>query len=422
MSIDFTTEQISLISEACDWFRRNDSEQIFQYSAPAGAGKSTVMHAIIDALGLDEGEVAPMAYTGAATTIMRINGFTNACTIHSWLYTPVEQTITDPKTNQVKKTVKYVFRGIPSSVYKLICIDEGSMVPLHMKPDLLRNGIKILVCGDLNQLPPVKDKPAFLADGKIRFLTRIMRQSEGSAIVEFSQRILHGKDLPPGNYGDLTVLPANIFKYYEKEMIPNMDIVICGLNKTRDFYNNYIRKDILHKGDSPLPTLGEKVICRKNNWEIETDGINLTNGLSGTVMNMPSIREYHSGSLFTIDFAPDLFPDVVFRNIDCDFKYFTANTKMRYSMKEFGNPNYRPDGEKFEFSYAITTHLSQGSQFYSGIYLQEYFGGGPEMRKHLNYTGITRFRSKCVYVTPPIGVYIPIKKAVVSFNGKMVLE
>ena len=213
---------------------------------------------------------------------------------------------------------------------------------------------------------------------------------------------------------------ADIIKIY-KEQAEKYNLYF-GVYTGQYFYNTYISKDILHKGASPLPTLGEKVICRKNNWEIETDGINLTNGLSGTVMNMPSIREYHSGSLFTIDFAPDLFPDVVFRDIDCDFKYFTANTKMRYSMKEFGNPNYRPDGEKFEFSYAITTHLSQGSQFYSGIYLQEYFGGGPEMRKHLNYTGITRFRSKCVYVTPPIGVYIPIKKAVVSFNGKMVLE
>ena len=422
MSIDFTTEQIQLISDACKWFNHNDSEQIFQYSAPAGAGKSTAMHAIIDALGLSQEQVAPMAYTGAATTIMRINGFSNACTIHSWLYMPVEKIEEDPVTKKLKKSIKYVFRGISKAQYKLICIDEGSMVPLHMNGDLLRNGIKVLVCGDLNQLPPVKDKPAFLVDGKVRFLTRIMRQSEGSAIVEFSQRILHNQDLPPGNYGDLTVIPANIFKQYEQQMIPQMDIVICGLNKTRDFYNSYIRENILKKGNSPLPTLGEKVICRKNNWEVECDGVNLTNGLSGTIMNMPSIHDYHSGSLFTIDFAPDLFPEIVFKQLDCDFKYFTSSTKMRYAMKEFGNPNYRPEGEKFEFSYAITTHLSQGSQFYKGIYIQEYFGGGPEMRKHLNYTGITRFRNKCIYVTPPIGIYIPIMRSVITINGKSVLE
>jgi ATP-dependent exoDNAse (exonuclease V) alpha subunit len=89
-------------------------------------------------------------------------------------------------------------------------------------------------------------------------------------------------------------------------------------------------------------------------------------------------------------------------------------------MKEFGNPLYRPEGEKFEFGYSITTHLSQGSQYLTGIYLQEFFGGGPDIRKRLNYTGITRFRNKCIFVIPPLGVYVPILKSVVSINGRSV--
>lgn len=419
MSIELTEEQVGLINEAYKWYNSNTGEQIFQYSAPAGAGKSTVMHAIIDSLGLDDTEVAPMAYTGAATTIMRINGFANACTIHSWLYCPVESYEQDPVTLKMIKRIKYVYKGVPQSQYKLICIDEGSMVPYHMKKDILRSGIKILVCGDLNQLPPVKDKPAFLLDGKIRFLTRIMRQAQGSAIVEFSQRILRGESLPPGRYSDLTIIPENIFKYYEREMIPQMDIVICGLNKTRDYFNKYIREEILGK-KGIIPQFGEKVICRKNNWDVEVDGVNLTNGLSGTIMNMPDVSTYSKG-MFKIDFVPDLFPMIKFSDLPCDFKYFKADNKTRAAMKEFGNPLYRPEGEKFEYSYAITTHLSQGSQFFRGIYIQEFFGGGAEMRKHLNYTGITRFRNHCVYVTPSVGVYIPVKKSVVQINGRSVI-
>ena len=45
-------------------------------------------------------------------------------------------------------------------------------------------------------------------------------------------------------------------------------------------------------------------------------------------------------------------------------------------MKEFGNPLYRPEGEKFEFGYAITTHLSQGSEANRGIYIDEWMGKG----------------------------------------------
>ena len=418
MSIELTDEQVNLIKNACNWYN-NNSEQIFQYSAPAGAGKSTVMHAIIDSLGLSDSEVAPMAYTGAATTIMRINGFGNACTIHSWLYCPVETIEQDPNTLKMIKRIKYVYRGIPKSQYKLICIDEGSMVPYYMKNDILRSSIKVLVCGDLNQLPPVKDKPAFLLDGKIHFLTRIMRQAQGSAIVEFSQRILRGESLPPGRYSDLTIMPENIFKQYEKGIIPQMNILICGLNKTRDFYNKYIREVILGK-KGIIPQFGEKVICRKNNWDIEVDGVNLTNGLAGTVTNMPDVSTYSKG-MFKIDFVPDLFPMIKFSDLPCDFKYFKADNKLRVAMKEFGNPLYRPEGEKFEYSYSITTHLSQGSQFFKGIYIQEYFGGGVEMRKHLNYTGITRFRNHCIYVTPSVGVYIPIKKSVVQINGRSII-
>lgn len=416
--IELTDEQTNLINEAIKWFRSPSTGQVFQYSSPAGCGKSTVMHAIIDYLGLSEENVAPMAYTGAATTIMRINGFFNAKTIHSWLYCPVEVIEEDYKTKKRRKILKYVYKGLNPTQYKLVCIDEGSMVPNHMKMDILRSGIKVIVCGDLNQLPPVKDKPAFLSGGKIHYLTKIMRQSQGSAIVEFSQRILNNEDITPGIYNDLTVIPMSVFKQYERELIPKMDIILCGLNNTREHLNQYVREVILGK-KGPLPQLGEKLICRKNNWGIEVDGVNLTNGLAGTVMTMPSIRSYKSNT-FKMDFVPDLFPSVRFENLRCDFKYFTADPKLRHSMKEFGSPMYRPRGEKFEFSYCITTHLSQGSQFFKGIYIQEYFGGGPEVRKHLNYTGITRFRNKCVYVIPDPPVYIPIRKSVAQINGRSI--
>ena len=49
MGIQFTDEQQRLIKEAVRWYKY-DSEQVLQYSAPAGAGKSTVMHAIINEL------------------------------------------------------------------------------------------------------------------------------------------------------------------------------------------------------------------------------------------------------------------------------------------------------------------------------------------------------------------------------------
>ena len=106
--IQLTDEQQNLISTAVKWYFSAESGQVFQYSAPAGASKSTVKHAIIEGIGLDDSEVAPMAYTGAAAIVMRINGFSNACTIHSWLYTLKESSVLDESTNKFKKKHKFV--------------------------------------------------------------------------------------------------------------------------------------------------------------------------------------------------------------------------------------------------------------------------------------------------------------------------
>ena len=45
---------------------------------------------------------------------------------------------------------------------------------------------------------------------------------------------------------------------------------------------------------------------------------------------------------------------------------------------------------KFEYGYMITTHLSQGSQYDSCLFIDEPFGGDRETRQKLRYTAITR--------------------------------
>ena len=64
------------------------------------------------------------------------------------------------------------------------------------------------------------------------------------------------------------------------------------------------REDILHI-DSDIPLLGERVICRKNNWDLDLDGINLTNGLTGVVTKPASVEQF-DGKQYYMDFKPDL--------------------------------------------------------------------------------------------------------------------
>jgi ATP-dependent exoDNAse (exonuclease V) alpha subunit len=53
-------------------------------------------------------------------------------------------------------------------------------------------------------------------------------------------------------------------------------------------------------------------------------------------------------------------------------------------------------GEKFEYGYSSTVHLSQGSEYNNGIYFEEYLN--PDINHRLNYVGASRFRNFLIYV------------------------
>ena len=92
-----------------------------------------------------------------------------------------------------------------------------------------------------------------------------------------------------------------------------------------------------------------------------------------------------------MDFKPDL-GDLPFNKLECDYKYLVSPHNIRTQLK---NSPYS-FGNKFEFGYAITTHMSQGSEFNNGIYIEEYLN--PSINNKLNYVGLTRFKNFCIYV------------------------
>lgn len=388
----FDIEQEYIISEFLK-FMDNPYEQVFQYSGGPGTGKTTLLFEMIKRKGIDINRVAFMAYIGQAAINMKTKGLSNAGTIHSWIYNVINTFKTDTNGNIVynkslnRPIMTYGF--VPKESLgdiDLIVIDEAGSVPLSLKYDIEKYGIKIVATGDLDQLPPVSDTPAYLYSGKVYRLNNIKRQKAGSNIVNLSRKLLCGEKIHNGYYGDVLVIDYNDLT---DDMLMMSDIIICGKNKTREIINNRIRHDIL-KINNELPLYGEKVICRKNNRFIERDGINLANGLSGYVVNNPDQSTFN-GKTFKINFNP-INSNIVFTNIDCDYKYFVSDNDTRQLIK---NSKYSI-GEKFEFGYAITCHLAQGSQYKKGIYIEEYLD--KNIQNNLNYTGITRFSDLCIYV------------------------
>lgn len=371
----------------------NSSNQVFEYTGGPGTGKTEVLMEILRRAHIPFNRVAPMAYIGQAASVMRLRGMMNAKTIHSWLYDLIEDYVynmdgsvqMDPVYNKPMKTYKFVPKDLRD--IDVMFIDEGYTVPLAMKDDILSRGKKIIVCGDRNQLPPVKDEPAFLTGYNVMTLTEVMRQAKGSYIIYMADRLLQGYEPELGLHGNVLVIDENDLT---EDMIKASQVIICGTNKTRDYYNNYIRQDILGK-TTQLPSYGERVMCRKNNWAIGVDGINLTNGLTGTVVKPPDVYNFNKKS-FIIDFRSDLL-GLDFKDLEIDYKYFTSNDRME---KEMIKKSRYMAGEAFEYAYAKTTHLCQGSQYYNGIYISEYMH--KDIQRQLDFTAATRFINCMIYV------------------------
>lgn len=393
MSIVYNKQQEEIINMGVN-FILNSPEQVFEYDGEAGTGKSFILFEIFRRAGLKMRDIMPMAYTGQAAIVMRTKGFTKAATIHSSIYEIKEEPVIDTETQLDKinthfntPMVREVFvpkEKLPDNI-KLLVIDEGYMVPERMKPELEKYGIKIIVTGDRGQLPPVNSAPAYLYRDDIPHLTELMRQNENDGIVYIARRARNGLPIHCGQYGNVLIIEESDLT---DRMIMASDIVLCGTNKKRDYFNNYIRSNILDIHDT-LPVYGDRMICRKNNWNIEIDGISLANGLVGTVTMPPDVGHFDNKQ-YLMDFMPDLTTNS-FHNICCDYEYLIADTEEKHKIK---NDKFQR-GELFEYAYSSTTHLCQGSEYNGGIYLEEYMGN---IQNNLNYTGITRFKNWMIYV------------------------
>lgn len=397
MSIVYNSQQEKIIQGAVEHVKYGGwkSDQVYQISGKPGTGKTEIIMEIIRRIGTPMERIACMAYVGQAASVMRSRGLYNAKTIHSWCYQLTEVQLLDEQGLPIMDTIfnkpKVMLKFIPVDLtgIEYIIADESSTIPSRMKYDIERHGLPIIAIGDINQLPPIKDKPAYLVDGKIHYLTEIMRQHKNSGIITLSEMILNDIPISCGMYGnDVLVIEKDDLT---NEMVLNSNIILCGTNRTRDSLNKMIRHDLLgFKTD--IPQFGEKIICRKNNWDLEIDGISLTNGLIGTVMNHPSIETF-DGEKFYIDFKPDLI-NSYYPKLGCNHRYFNGNVDERALLKS----SKYTKGELFEPANAITTHLSQGGQYPNGIYIQEYLH--KDIQKNLNYTAVTRFRNSMIYVLP----------------------
>lgn len=398
---ELTADQIAADKLIKDWFLHS-TKQIFVLAGYAGTGKTTLLkHVVCETLGLVPDESAAFVTpTGKAATVL-IRGGISATTLHRLIYQSMTQEQEVEINGKTVKIEKLIFKRRESidKAIKLIVLDEASMVSDGVLFDLLEYGVKLLLCGDNAQLPPVEGLNTFLKQPDYT-LTAIVRQQLDNPIIRLAQMAREGKFIPFGNYGNsvAVISKRSFIGERRKSSFLKADQIICGTNKTRTAINSEIRS---FRRLGQLPETGDKLICVLNNWEQYIDGdyrFNLVNGIIGTAYD--PFYDHNTGIGF-MQFKPDFLDEFCPEAIPFDTGIFTQD---RYLFKhgdyfEKFDENGEPVGaftlNRFEYGYCISCHKAQGSEYDNVIVFDESYAFKEDKDRWL-YTALTRAKKKLI--------------------------
>lgn len=300
-----TDEQKYVIKEILK-FKNN----IVKLGGLAGTGKSTVIQHLAQALP----NFAVCAYTGKAVNVLRKKGL-EATTIHSLIYKAFED---DGK-------VRFALANDISC--EGVIVDEASMVSRDIFQDLYSFRKPLIFVGDHGQLEPIGDRSFNLMEFPDYKLEAIHRNA--GEIAHFAEYVRNGYKPSSWKYKssgkDVKFIGRNDYK----QILPEVDQIICAYNKTRAQINVQTR-EILGRQIN-VPQISDKIICLRNN-----SSKFLFNGMQG-----------HIGWFHTKNFIQFVSDSGSF-DVDIDLKTFN---QIKYEF-EFDRDTPNP----FDYAYAITCH------------------------------------------------------------------
>ena len=364
--VKWSGQQDAALKAVSDWLKDPNGDQVFRLFGWAGTGKSTLaMH-----LAGDLKSVRYAAFTGKAALVMRKRGCKGASTIHSLIYSTIDDKEGEPQFALDPES--------PAASADLIVIDEVSMVDEALGRDLLSFGTKVLVLGDPFQLPPVQGTGFFTDVEPDLMLTEIHRQARDNPIVRMSLDIREGRRLAHGDYGESRVISK---AEVNQDDVLAADQVLVGRNKTRLHYNNRIRE--LLKLPALQPTIGDRVVCLRNNPRKKL--------LNGQIWIVTDVTRKNSGKMQLLLAAEDIGGTMTEAKVTTHRDFFTGGEEaMPWAL--------RRQYDEFTFGYCLTVHKAQGSQW-DNVYLFDESHVFREDAQRWLYTGVTRAAEKITVVS-----------------------
>ena len=358
-------------------FEQNGAVQILAASTkkeqslagPAGSGKTTLIKALAEHF--DDVEICTP--TNKAAFVLRSKGLeantifkiffvpeivetlgANGQVLHRWLkFTPANEYIKGPLPEGKRDWAPVVI------------VDEASMIPTWIVAKMRRMAGKLILVGDPHQLPPVKERAVpggyFNTLAHDCVLTKIHRQAEGSTILDVATAIRNQSSKVLGHVHSFR--PERSFE----ELFHDGFQFIAFTNKERARINFICR--LLLGRTSILPEPGDKMVSTDNSSDTIINGTpmtcvafdwpdrgfevaNITFQLDdGTVETRAmSMNRFLRDQLVSQAKAFGPFAD---RRQNCSDAIPVVERRKTKA----------PDGLSLTYSYCLTAHKAQGSEF-----------------------------------------------------------
>ena len=388
--ISLSPGQKKVLHDVLAWCKKDKSQsQLYiTIGGYAGTGKTTLIAVLrkqIAKLRKDM-KVGFVSYTGKAARVLRnklkeakvLLSDDTVGTIHSLIYSPV--------VNEKEEIVGW--KQKEEIDRDLIIIDEASMVDEIIWLHLLSYKIPIIVVGDHGQLPPISGSFHLIASPELE-LIEIHRQAQNNPIIALSIQARQNGYIVPGIYGDYIrkfSKEDNDTQETVSELLANYSpdtLILCGYNRTRKKLNLHIRTTLGFT--SPLPQVGDRVICLRNNHEKH-----IFNGMTGTILKITDENTQWYKTQIQMDGEDGIYKGLISKDQFMNDSALNFTDKRSRIMAE----------DLFDFGYALTVHKAQGSQAKRVILFEERFAKmDDEAWRRWLYTAVTRAEEE-LYIIP----------------------
>ncbi len=443
-----TSKQLVAIDQLSEFVFDITPNRLYLLKGYAGTGKTSIIGTLVSNLWKAKKSAVLMAPTGRAAKVISNYSSKEAFTIHKKIYFPKKDKGGGVKfvmqQNKHRNTIFIVDEAsmIPDDPADSKLFENGSLLDDLMQYVYQGYRCKLLLIGDMAQLPPVKSDLSPALDASILNLTynkevisieldEVVRQGLDSGILENATRIREVIEdemferfkFNLGGFPDIVRLIDGyeimdaINDSYSANGHEETSIIVRS-NKRANLYNQQIRERILFNEHELCA--GDFLMVVKNNyfWVKPTSEAGfIANGDIIEVLEIFNILELYGFRFAEVKIQmvdyPKMQPFETVLLLDTltsespSLKYEDSNRLYLEVQKDFADEksNYKRflkiknnkhfNSLQVKFAYAMTCHKSQGGQWNTIFVEQPYLPNGVD-KEYLRwlYTAVTRAKEK----------------------------